>query len=250
MKYLLTHTNISCNPSYTKKPGFKKQVAPFFSIAQRLEALAVRSGRVSSLYANLFYTDMLDKEFALTNLKEGASVLHIGCGSYPCTALYLAQKGCRVDACDCNIEAVDKAQALVAKEGYSSKIMLFPKNGKCIDCSTYDAVWISLNVCPKEDIIFQALKRIKPGGKLIYRNNPLWLEKALFKSSQVNVEGKYPFNAKKAVSRLGAESVVIEKIITDQAGVVDEDSCTGSGNDGKKDCFQQGAGFTLLQDIS
>ncbi len=210
MKKLLAHTDISCNSDYKRKPGFKKRVSPFFNIAQYLESLAVRSHRVSSVYANLFYTDMLDKEFALANLKEGASVLHIGCGSYPCTALYLAQKGCRVDACDCCIEAIEKAQVMVEKEGYSSKITLFSRNGKCIDCSTYDAVWISLNVCPKEDIISQTLNRIKPGAKLIFRNNPIWLEKALFKSSQVNVEEKYPFKVKKAVSRLGAESVIVE----------------------------------------
>ena len=210
MRNLSMHTNINCTSDYKKKPGLKKQVAPFFNISQRLETLAVRSKRISSLYANLFYTDMLDKEFAMARLKEGASVLHIGCGSYPCTALYLAQKGCRVDACDCSIEAIDNAQNLVTKEGYSSKITLFSKNGKCIDCSTYDAVWISLNVCPKKDIIFQALNKIKPGAKLIYRNNPRWLEKALFKSSQVNVEEKYPFKVTKAVSRMGAESVVVE----------------------------------------
>jgi len=210
MKKLLAHTSMSYNPDFKKKPGLKKRVSPFFSISQHLESLAVRSSRLSSLYSNLFYTDMLDKEFALANLKEGASVLHIGCGSYPCTALYLVQKGCRVDACDCNIEAVDKARALVKKEGFSSIITLFSRNGKCLDCSSYDAVWISLNVCPKEDIISQALERVKPGGKLIYRNNPRWLEKALFKSSQVNVEDKYPFKVTKAVSKLGAESVVVE----------------------------------------
>ena len=210
MKKLLTPTNIRMKPDNKKKPGLKKRVSPFFNIAQHLESLAVRSHRISSLYANLFYTDMLNKEFALANLKEETSVLHIGCGAYPCTALYLAQKGYRVDACDCSIEALEKAQALVEKEGYSSKITLLPKNGKCIDCSSYDAVWVSLNVCPKEDINFQALNRIKPGGKLIYRNNPLWLEKALFRSSQVNVEEKYPFKVTKAVSRLGAVSVVVE----------------------------------------
>ncbi len=210
MKKVLARTDISCNPDYKRKPGFKKRVSPFFNIAQHLESLAVCSHRVSSLYANIFYTDMLDKEFTLANLIERASVLHIGCGSCPCTALYLAQKGYRVDACDCSVEAVNKARALVEEEGYSSKITIFSRNGKCIDCSTYDAVWISLNVCPKEDIIFQALNKIKPGAKLIYRNNPRWLEKALFKSSQVNVKEKYPFKVTKAVSRLGAESVVIE----------------------------------------
>ncbi len=210
MKKLFTNTNTRYTPGYRKKPGLKEQVSPFFNIAQHLEALAVCSSWISYLYAHIFYTDMLNKEFALANLTEEAYVLHIGCGAYPCTALYLAQKGCRVDACDCSVKAVDKAQALVVREGHSSKITLFPENGLFVDCSVYDAVWVSLNICPKEKIIIQALNRLKPGGKLIYRNNPLWLEKAFFKSSQVNVEDKCPFKITKAVSRMGAESVVVE----------------------------------------
>jgi len=197
------------NLEYPKSFGLKEQAPPFFNIAQHLESLAVRSSWVSSLYSYLFYEDLLEKELALADLEKAASVLHIGCGACPYTALYLAQKGCRVDACDCCMDAVYKAQTVVAKQGYSSKITIFPRNGTSIDCSIYDAVWISLNTYPKKKVILQALKTMKPGGKLIYRNNPPWLEKALFRASQVDLEEKYPFKIKKAFSRLGAESVIV-----------------------------------------
>ncbi len=187
----------------------KKMVSPFFNIAQRLEILAVRFSFISSLYSRLFYKDMLEKEFALADMQEGAAVLHIGCGAYPYTALYLAEKGCLVDACDCSSEAIENAQKLVEGKNCSAKINLFARNGKVIDCSSYDAVWVSLNIYPKRRVILQALKKLKPEGKLIYRNNPLWVEKIFFKRSQVDLEETCSLKIKKAISNLGAESVIV-----------------------------------------
>lgn len=208
-KQSVMKTGFNYSSKKKTKCSFKKKVSPFFNIAQQLELLAVRSGWFSSLYAGLFYEDMLNQEFAMADLHAGASVLHIGCGAYPYTALYLAKKGCYVDACDCNEEAVDKAQALIEKEGYSSSIKLLAKNGLHLDCANYDAIWLSLNICPKEKLIFQALKTMSPAGKLIYRNNPQWLEKALFKASQVHLKHDRSLQIKKIVSNLGAESILI-----------------------------------------
>ncbi len=196
-------------------PGRNKKLiahkSPFFSLSQLAERFAVRFTIFAKLYFNLFYRNMLAKELALASLKPGASVLHIGGGAYPYTAIFLAQRGYRVHACDCDITAVEISKKLVARSGLIDQISIIHENGCKVDSSGYDAVWVSLNICPKERVLEQSWASLKDGGTLVYRRLPAWLK--LFGKSDVvlNVEGS---RIRKARSGLGAESLVAEKVNT------------------------------------
>ena len=186
-----------------------REKSPFFSLSQFFERLAVRFAAVARIYFNVFYKSMLAKEVTLAGLKPGARVLHIGGGAYPFTALYLAGNGYRVDACDCNSTAVEISRNLVKKNGFEDLITIVHDNGCRVDSSDYDAVWISLNICPKERVLEQSWKRLKQDGLLIYRKFPAWL--ALFGKKDVEFSGDENAEIRKALSGLGAESVVLEK---------------------------------------
>lgn len=185
--------------------------SPFFSLSQLAERLAVRFTIFARLYFNVFYRTMLAREVALASLKPGASILHIGGGAYPYTAIFLAQRGYRVQACDCDSTAVEISKKLVAKSGLIDQINIIQQNGCIVDSSGYDAVWVSLNICPKERVLEQSWASLKNGGILVYRRLPAWLK--LFGKSDVvlNLEGG---RIRKALSGLGAESLVAKKVKT------------------------------------
>ncbi len=184
--------------------------SPFFSLSQLAERFAVRFTIFARLYFNIFYRSMLDKEIALAGLKPGASVLHIGGGAYPYTAIFLAQRGYRVHVCDCDSTAVDISKKLVAKSGLVDRISIFHENGCLVDSSRHDAVWVSLNICPKKRVLEQSWASLKKGGVLVYRKLPAWL--ALFGRSDVVFTGDEWSRIKIARSGLGAESLVIGKV--------------------------------------
>ncbi len=209
---------VCCFPATEVQNKKTTEKSPFFSLSQLFERLAVRFTAVARIYFNIFYKSMLAKEVALAGLKPGAKILHIGGGAYPFTALYLARHGFRVDACDCNSTAVEISKNLVKKNGFEDLITIVHENGCRVDCSGYDAVWVSLNICPKERVLEQSWESLGQGGLLVYRKLPAWL--AMFGKRDVDYGGDEAAGIKKDLSGLGAESVVLEKTSAEATGAV------------------------------
>ena len=193
-------------PLKMEKPSYE-EISPFFDIAQQLESFAVRSLPFSALYGALFYKKMLNRELVLAGLRKEDSLLHIGCGSFPYTALYLAERGYQVEACDYNESAVDSACQLIKERGLSSKISVFHKNGLEVDCSLYDAIWLSLNIYPKGKILFHIMKTMKTESKLIFRNLYKQANKTDNIFSLLNTIGDYRIS--RVTSSFGTESVMV-----------------------------------------
>ncbi len=198
---------------------------PFFSISQKMERVAFSLPWVSKWYFWLFYKRMLQKEVALARtaspqLAPGAQVLHVGSGAYPYTAIFLARQGYRVTARDCHPEAVKIARQVIQELQLEDYITL--EWGEGFDQNTrhhYGAVWVSLNVHPKEEILNNALFSLKNGGVLIYRNLPRWLAFCC-RSPQGSHEERGPLEEqgldpnlliKKERPLLGGESVLVKK---------------------------------------
>ncbi len=185
------------------------QASPFYSLSQKLESVAVRSATVAALYHKIFYKKMLEKEFLLADLQPGAKILHVGCGAYPYTALYLAQKGYRVEGLDCNETAVAEAKYFLEKIKLSEQVKVRYGNGINLTGGAYDAIWVSLNISDKERVLKQAFKALNHGGVLIYRNLPHWFSKKGVSFTAVNRQ--VPCSISKCNSLLGTESLVIQK---------------------------------------
>jgi len=197
------------NPGQNYGRNAKKD-SPFFSLSQKLESIAARSAFVACLYHKIFYKKMLEKEFYLAKLKPGSTVLHIGSGAYPYTAFYLADKGFKVEALDCSESAVAEAENLIKERGYEDKIKLFYGNGVNLKGRTYDAIWVSINISPKEKVLQNAYLLLKDKGVLVYRNLPPWFIKNRCSTNCLNWPGEYVVN--KCTSLLGTESLLVQKI--------------------------------------
>ena len=196
------------NENGKEKMPKMKTISPFFSVSQRCENLINRWQPLYNFYFKTFYRNKLKRELLMADLGTCASVLHIGCGPAPFTAIYLAEKGYRVTALDYNKEAVKKAQKEIAKRGLQDHISVICANGATVDCRKFDAIWISLNVAEKKQVIGNALSLIKPGAVLIYRNVPCWLA---FRYNRITAEKEAPGRiSNRHTFKLGAESVLIK----------------------------------------
>lgn len=162
----------------------------------------------ANIYGFTFYRKMVLKEIKAAALKPMSKVLHIGSGPLPLTSIYLAKSGFLVDAIDNDSSAIEKAIQVVKKIGLEGKIQFKEIDGTKVDCSKYDAVWISFIVYPKGEIIRKVIADLKSGGKVIYRNPRSWWLKAWYQPVETN---GFSCKAIKVKQPLGKESVIITK---------------------------------------
>lgn len=186
-----------------------RRVSPFYSLSQNFEYFSHHHPFIAKIYYKLFYSRMLENELAMTNLKPGSKIIHIGSGPYPYTAIFLAGHGFNVEGWDCDYYAVEKAKLLVAKFKLGEKINIKLCDGSGICNPDCDAIWVSLNVCPKEKVLSQAFQSLKTGGLLVYRNLPRWMAG---RYREVATDS-WPAGdqVRTAFTMLGAQSIVIKK---------------------------------------
>lgn len=200
----------SNNKIKQKKPvDSPKSVSPYFNISQKMENIANGFWPLANLYFHLIYKKKLEREMSMAGLNPGASVLHIGCGPCPYTAVFLAEHGLKVKAVDYNEEAVHKAKCLVKKKHLEDSISITCKDGKSSNNTQYDAIWVSLNVSPKEKVLEQSFLSLKDGGVLIYRNVPRWLSSYFI--SVLPEKWSAADQTETCTSLFGSESVMVKK---------------------------------------
>ncbi|MCP1662613.1 MULTISPECIES: nicotianamine synthase family protein [Methanocalculus] len=139
-------------------------------LTKSIESFLSRWPGIGHLYAARLYSSVVDSEIGLADLREGSRILHVGCGALPYTALHLAEKGFSVTAIDSDQSALLAAERYVRHHSPDADVTFECLNGANCDPSDYDAVWVSLNVGPKEAVVLHLLGHMRNGAKLIYRN--------------------------------------------------------------------------------
>ena len=164
-------------PNAMREPGGFKETA-FRLSAGVIKWLERRFSTTLGLfrwYGERFYRQVLEDELDLTRLAQGARVLHIGAGALPYTAWYLAERGYLVDAIDHDPQTPSCAQKLLAETGVADRVRVMAQDGLRVDATDYAAIWISLHVCHKEEILARLIRTAKPGCWIIYREPRNWL---------------------------------------------------------------------------
>ncbi len=175
-------------------------------------------------YGRRFYSDLVGGELKHADLPSGSSVLHVGCGALPLTALRLARRGFSVTALDRDPRATAAAQRFLRRQPEAGSIQVKTGDGGSIDARPYDAVWVSLHVLPRERTLRHLLRSMRPGGRLVYRNPdpaktlrflyPLVSPERLTRSGEFTVMG----------AELGKQSVVITKTHREEDETMSADS--------------------------
>ena len=135
-----------------------------------LEFLSVKSAILGKTYKRIFYDKMIEKEIAISEIDKNAKIAHIGSGPYPMTAIYLAEKGFKVDCFDINEKAIIESANLVEKINLSDMIQIFNVTQNNCNYDNYDLIILSLHIIGKEEIIRQILESVSERKKVVYRN--------------------------------------------------------------------------------
>ena len=182
-------------------------------VAKWLEAFSARHRHLARSYGCILYKKLVMREMKEANIEPGMRVLHIGCGALPLTAIYLARNGCHVTALDHDATCVEAAGHLIESEHLSGRIECTTLDGQYAEIEGYDAVWISVQVRPKEDIIKRVLSQLKPGATVVYRNPRSWSR--LLYAKEMVVKPHHLHSAGVCVTTLkqliAKESVIIKR---------------------------------------
>ena len=148
----------------------KKIVKGSLNVVKKLEDLGAYWPLFGKIYCNLFYTKLVKKELKAAGIESESSILHIGCGSLPMTALGLGELGYSVTGVDSDKQAVKLAQKVVNRRELASKIKIKKTDGGAPDSDDFAGIWVSLHAMPKKELISKLMDDLSLGQKLVFRN--------------------------------------------------------------------------------
>ena len=133
------------------------------------EIFLIKVTQFADLYTG-YYHHMIMDETAMTHITAETSVLHIGCGSIPNTAVTLAKEiGVFVTALDNDEVAVKKARMYIQQANLQDNITIELGDGMNYPLQDFDLIIISLGVEPIEKVLGNISVSAKPGTRVIYR---------------------------------------------------------------------------------
>jgi len=107
------------------------------------------------------------KHFNLSNAKR---VLHIGCGSYPITAMKLAEMGYdNIVTIDHDVKALKRANKVLNKRNLNGRVKAKKGNGTTYPLGEFDTIIVSGCSVPKKQVLEHILKNSKPETRIIVR---------------------------------------------------------------------------------
>ncbi len=110
------------------------------------------------------YRALVARELRLAEVSADDTVIHIGCGSLPFTAVLTAQlSGARVIGVDCDADAVEKARAVVARLGLREQVSIVEADAADDGLPAADVVLVALQARPKAAIYRNIARNAEAG---------------------------------------------------------------------------------------
>lgn len=135
----------------------------------------------NSFFQNImlsYYRPIVKKEVELSNANANNSILCIGGGYFPCTAILFNQlSNATVTVIDNDLSAVEKSSKLIEKLGLSSKVIVKHTDGIDISSSNFDIIHIAMQVSPKEEVFNHIHSNAEQKAKILVRTPKQHLER-------------------------------------------------------------------------
>jgi len=137
-----------------------------------IDFVACKIKRFAKIYENTISKEYI-REGELFKISEAKNILHIGCGSYPVTAITLAKlNGSKVVGIDTDEKAIRMANDVVNKNNLQDKISIDIGDGRSYPLEKFDTIIISGCSVPKIDILKHIFKSANINCKIIVREIP------------------------------------------------------------------------------
>ena len=169
-------------------PNFKKDllkgVMDFSYIL--FEKIAIKFNIISMNYIKL-YLDIVQKEIKIAEINSKDSVIIIGCGTLPSTAILISMKTeANIVAIDKDIKAIKQANIFLSNI-QNNKIRLEHANGLNFPINKYDVIMILYGVKNLKQIFNYLYQNMKSDSRLIVRTNE---EKNISYFGKFTIKGK------------------------------------------------------------
>jgi hypothetical protein len=133
------------------------------------ESILTRVTPFADLYTG-YYQNMIKDESSMAGISCSTSVLHIGCGPIPNTAVTLARlTGAKVTAVDNNPDAVKKAIDYVKQVHMKQLVHIKTGDGMTFPVRNFRVIILSLGVEPIGKVLRHIALSSDPNTKIIYR---------------------------------------------------------------------------------
>ncbi len=133
------------------------------------ESALTRVTQFADLYTG-YYQHMIRDESSMARISSSTSVLHIGCGAIPNTAVTLARlTEAKVIAVDNDPDAVKKAICYVKQVHMQKHVHIKTGDGMAYPVRNFGVIIISLGVEPIEKVLRHIAISADPNTKIIYR---------------------------------------------------------------------------------
>lgn len=122
-----------------------------------------------SLYSRP-YRQVIKNEIELARITATDTVLNIGCGAVPFTAIQVASlTGAKVLAMDKDKSAVERARSCLKQVGLEDRVEVIEGNGAVELPGGFDVAIVALQAEPKELILEILMSTVTAGGRLVFR---------------------------------------------------------------------------------
>ena len=143
-----------------------KKIITFWHIIDKLSS---KSDFVARLYEKTVGREYR-KEREKFNLSKSKRILHIGCGSYPITAMILSEiKGVKVVTIDFNKKLVGLAKKVLEEKNLNDRILADVGDGKKYPLKGFDTIVISGCSIPKMKVVEHILEEADKDSRIIIR---------------------------------------------------------------------------------
>lgn len=134
-----------------------------------VDNIACKMKRFAKLYEKTISKEY-EKEGKLFDLSESKNILHIGCGSYPVTAITLAKiNGGRIVAIDIDSGAIKLATEVIDKKNLRDRIIINKGDGRSYPVEEFDTIVVSSCSIPKIEILNHIFRTAKLNCKIVVR---------------------------------------------------------------------------------
>jgi precorrin-6B methylase 2 len=125
--------------------------------------------KFAKLYEKLISKEY-EREGKIFDIEESESILHIGCGSYPITAITLSRlNGGKIVAVDRNVKSVERAKKIILEKNLDDRIHIEVGDGLNYPVKKFDTIIVSGCSFPKHKILQHLIENTSSDSKIIIR---------------------------------------------------------------------------------
>lgn len=134
-----------------------------------IDFLAFKLEKLGKLYDKIISKEYV-REGKLFDITNSKNILHIGCGSFPISAMTLSKfNGGKIVGIDKNYKSVERANEIINKKNLKDRISIKQAEGEIFPVDKFDTIIISACSVPKKEVLENVFKTAKKNSKIVVR---------------------------------------------------------------------------------